>query len=99
MNMGIKQDPSPLVPSKPHQFGISLPKETIHGNILWLNASIDANTTIDPIVNAMTLVKVVLHILQQGPNESTLSFETVDKTIRNISNDINVVTKKFRTQK
>ncbi len=92
--MGIKQDPSSLVPSEPHQFGVFLPKETIHGNILWSNASIDENTTIDLIVNAMTLVKTMLHILQQGPNEGTLSFETFDQTIKNISNDINVVATK-----
>ncbi len=29
MNMGIEQDPTPLMPSKPHQVGISLPEETI----------------------------------------------------------------------
>jgi len=33
MNMGIKQNPMPLMPSEPHQFGVSPPKEIKHGNI------------------------------------------------------------------
>jgi hypothetical protein len=65
MNMGIKQDPMPSVPSEPHQLGVSPPKEIIQRNIPWSNAYVDENTTIDPIMNAMMLVKVVLHILQQ----------------------------------
>jgi hypothetical protein len=68
MNMGIKQDRTPSVPSEPHQVGILPPKEAIHGNILWSNTSIGENLTIDPIVNAMTSTKVMLHILQQGPS-------------------------------
>ncbi len=47
----------------------------------------------------MMLVEVVLHILQQGPSESTLSFETFDQVIMNISKDINATTNKFQTQK
>lgn len=35
MNKGIKQDHMPLVPSKPHQVTVLLPKEIIHGSILW----------------------------------------------------------------
>jgi hypothetical protein len=54
--------------------------------------------TIDPIVNAMMSIEVLLHILQQGPNEGTLSFETHDHAIRNILKDINVIAKKSRTQ-
>jgi hypothetical protein len=78
MNMGIKQNPMPLVPSEPHQIGVSPPKEIKHGNIPWSNASIDENTIIDPIVNAMTSIEAMFHILQRGPNESTPSFETPD---------------------
>jgi hypothetical protein len=66
------------VPSEPHQVGISPPKETIHGNIPWSNTYIDENMTIDPIVNAMTPIEVVLHILQHGPSEGILSFETLN---------------------
>jgi hypothetical protein len=58
------------------------PKETIYGNISWSNASIDENTTIDSIMNAMTLIEIVFHIFQQGPNEGTPSFETLDQAIR-----------------
>jgi hypothetical protein len=75
MNVGIKQDP---MPSEPHQVGVSPPKEMIHGNIPWSNASIDENMTIHSIVNAMMSVKAMFHILQQGPNEGTPSFETLD---------------------
>jgi len=67
--MGIKQDCTPLVPSETHHVGVLPPKEIIHGNIPWLNASIDENTTIDLIVNVMTPAEVVLHIFQQGCNE------------------------------
>jgi hypothetical protein len=80
MNMGIKQDYMPSVPLEPHQVGILLPnskgKETIHGSIPWSNAHVDENTTIDLIVNVMTLAKTVFHILQQGCSEGTPSFET-----------------------
>jgi len=55
--------------------------------------------TIDLIVNAMMPMKVVFHIFQQGPNEGTPSFEKPDQVIRNISKDINVTTKTFRTKK
>ncbi len=55
--------------------------------------------TIDPIVNAMTLAEVVLHILQQGPNKGNSNFETLYQSITNISKDIDVVTKKARMQK
>ncbi len=58
------------------QVGDSPPNETIHGNIPWSNTYVDENVTIDPIVNAMTSTKVVLHILQQGPNKGTPNFET-----------------------
>jgi hypothetical protein len=78
MNMGIKQDCAPSLPSQPHHVSILLPKETIHGSIPWSNISIDENMTIDLIVNAMTLVKDIFHIFQQGCNEGTLSFETHD---------------------
>ncbi len=87
------------MPSKPHQVGVSPPKETIHGNILWSNASIDENTTIDSIVNAMTPTEVVLYILQQGCSEGTPSFETLDQVIRINSKDIDVIIMKFQTQK
>ncbi len=83
--MGIKQDYTPLVPSEPHQVGISPPKETIHGNIPWSNTYIDENMTIDPIVNAMMLAETVLHIFQQGCGEGTPSFEAPNQTIKNIS--------------
>jgi hypothetical protein len=99
MNMGIKQDYMPSMPSKPRQVGVSPSKETIHGNVLWSNALVDENTTIYPIVNMMTPVKTMLHILQQGHSEGTLSFETLDQTIRNISKDIDATTNKFQTQK
>jgi hypothetical protein len=76
INMGIKQDYTSIMPSKLNQVGTFLPKDTIHGNISWSNTYVDDNTTIDPIMDAMTLTKVVLHILQQGPNEGAPSFET-----------------------
>jgi hypothetical protein len=75
INMGIKQD---RTPSKPNQIGISPPKDTIHGNISWLNTSIDENVTIDLIMNVMTSTETIIHIFQQGPGEGTLSFETHD---------------------
>jgi hypothetical protein len=99
MNMGIKQDYTPLVPSKPRQVGVSPSKEIIHGCIPWSNTLVDENTTIDPIVNAMTPVEAMLHILQQGHSEGTSSFETLDQTIRNISKDIDATTNKSQTQK
>jgi hypothetical protein len=34
--------------------------------------------TIDLIVNAMTLAKAMLHVLQQGHNEGISNFETLD---------------------
>jgi len=95
MNMGIKQDHMPLVPSKPHQVSILPLKKIIHGSIPWSNTSIDENMTINLIMNAMMIIQVVFHILQQGPNEGTLSFETFDQAHRNISKDINAATKKF----
>jgi hypothetical protein len=61
---------------------------------MWLNASVDENTTIDPIVNAMTSIKAMLHILQQRCSEGTPSFETPNQAIMNISKDIDVTTKK-----
>jgi hypothetical protein len=67
INMGIKQDHMPSVPSKLDLVGVSPPKDSIHGSIIWSNTSIDENTTIDLIVNAMTLTEVVLNILQQYP--------------------------------
>jgi hypothetical protein len=85
MNMGIKQDYIPLVPSEPHQVGISPPKETRHGSIPWSNTFIDENMTIDLIMNAMMLAKTVLHIFQQGCGEGTPSFEAPNQTIKNIS--------------
>jgi hypothetical protein len=66
---------------------------------MWLNASVDENTTIDLIVNAMTSTKAMLHILQQGCSEGTPSFETPNQAIMNISKDIDVTTKKSQTQK
>jgi hypothetical protein len=89
----------PSMPSEPHQVGVSPPKETIHGNIPWSNVSIDENTTIDPIVNVMTLAKTMFQIFQQGHSEGTVSFKTLDQAIKNISKDINVATKKSQTQK
>lgn len=50
-------------------------------------------------MNVMMLAKIVLHILQQGCNEGTMSFETLNRSIRYISNDINAATKKSQTQK
>jgi hypothetical protein len=51
-------------------------------------------------MNAMTLIEIVFHILQQGPNEGILSFKTFNQAIRIISKDIGVATKKiFQTQK
>ncbi len=97
--MGVKKNYMPSVPSEPHQVGISPPRDTIHGSISWSNAYVDENMTIDLIVNAMSSTKAVLHILQQGRNESTPNFETIDRVIKNISKDINVATKKSRTQK
>ncbi len=55
--------------------------------------------TISLIVNANMTVETTLHILQQGPNESTLNSETCDQAIMNISKDIDATTKKFGTQK
>jgi hypothetical protein len=45
------------------------------------------------------LAKVVLHILQQGPEEGTLNFKTSDQAIRNISKVIDVTINKAETQK
>jgi hypothetical protein len=50
-------------------------------------------------MNAMMLAKVVLQILQQGPKEGTLNFETSHQVIRNISKDIDVTTNKAQMQK
>ncbi len=50
-------------------------------------------------MNVMTLDEIVFHILQQGCSEGTSSFETLDQATWNISKDIDVATKKFRTQK
>ncbi len=50
--------------------------------------------TIDLIVNAMMLVKAMLHILQQGLEKGTLNFEIFDQVIKNISKDIDVTTDK-----
>ncbi len=94
--MGIKQD---CTPSKPNQIGISPLKDIIHGNILWSNTSIDENATINLVVNAMTSTEAMFHIFQQGLGEGTLSFETLDYVIMNISKDINAMTQKVRTQK
>jgi hypothetical protein len=58
MNMGIKQNYMPSMPSEPHQVGISPLKETIHGSILWSKAFVDENMTIDPIMNVMTLTEL-----------------------------------------
>ncbi len=95
MNMGIKQDHMPLVPSKPHQVNVLPPKEIIYGSIPWSNTSVDENMTINLIVNAMMLIQIVCHILQQAPSEGTLSFETLDQVFKNISKDIYAATKKF----
>jgi len=62
---------------------------------MWSNASIDENMTIDSIVNEMTSIEAMLHILQQGCSEGTPSFETHDQAINNISKDIDVTMKKF----
>jgi hypothetical protein len=85
-DMGIKQDRTPSKPLKLDQVSVSLPKETIHGSLLWSNAFVDENVTIDP--NAMMLVEYMLHIFQQRPKEGILSFATFDHAIRNISKDI-----------
>lgn len=47
----------------------------------------------------MMLAKVVLHILQQGPEKGTLNFETSDQAIKNISKHIDVTTNKTEMQK
>jgi hypothetical protein len=47
----------------------------------------------------MTSVEGMFHILQQGPKKCTLSFETPNHAIKNISKDIDVTTKKVWTQK
>jgi hypothetical protein len=78
INMGNKQDRTPSVPLELDQIGVLLRKEKIHGSILWSKTFIDENMTIDPIVNAMTPIEVVLHILQHGPSEGILSFETLN---------------------
>ncbi len=61
---------------------------------MWSNAYVDENVTIDLIVNAMMLVKAMLHILQQGLEKGTLNFEIFDQVIKNISKDIDVTTDK-----
>ncbi len=66
---------------------------------MWSSAYVDENTTIDMIVNAMTLIEIVLDILQQGCSEGTPSFETLDQVIRINSKDIDVIIMKFQTQK
>jgi len=43
-----------------------MPKETPNGSIPWSNTSIGENATIDPIMNAIMPVEVVVHILKQG---------------------------------
>jgi hypothetical protein len=97
INMRIKQDRTPSVPLELDQIGVSPRKEKIHGSILWSNASIDENMTIDLIVNAITPIEVVLHILQHRPSEGISSFETLNYVIRNISKDIDVGAKnKFK---
>jgi hypothetical protein len=50
--------------------------------------------TINLIVNALTPVEAMLHILQQRPNEGTPIFLTHDQAIMNFSKDINVVVNK-----
>jgi hypothetical protein len=63
MNMGIKQDHMPLVPSKPRQINVLAIKKIIHGSISWSNAYVDENMTINLIVNAILPIKIVFHIL------------------------------------
>jgi hypothetical protein len=47
----------------------------------------------------MTLIEVVLYILQQGPNEGSLNFETLfDQVIRNISKDIDATIEILNTK-
>jgi hypothetical protein len=69
---------------------------TIIYNNTWeyIDTYVDENTTTDLIMNVMMLIEVVLHILQQGPSEGALNFETLDQAIKNTSNDINATTKK-----
>jgi hypothetical protein len=44
----------------------------------------------------MTPVEAMFHVLQGGPEEGTLSFETHNQTIKNISKDIDVMAKKAK---
>jgi hypothetical protein len=60
--------------------------------------SIDENTTIDPIANAITSIEAMLYILQRRPSEGTLSFETFDQLIRNISKDIDATVEILNTK-
>jgi len=39
-------------------------------------------------VNAMTLVKTMVHIFKQGIIKDSSFFETFDQAIKNISNDL-----------
>jgi hypothetical protein len=48
-------------------------------------------------MNVMMSIEAMFHILQQGPEEGTPSFETLNQAIKNISKDINVVENKART--
>jgi hypothetical protein len=66
---------------------------------LWSNAFIDENAIIDSIVNAITHVEIVAHILKQGTGEVSPSFETFGQAIMNISKDISVVAWKLQMEK
>jgi hypothetical protein len=43
-----------------------MPKETPNGSIPWSNTCIGEDAIIDPIMNAIMPVEVVVHILKQG---------------------------------
>jgi len=59
----------------------------------------DENATIDPIVNAMMHVEIVVHILKQGIAKVGPSFETFGQVVKNISKDIGVVVGKLQKEK
>ncbi len=60
---------------------------------------VDENATIDPIVNAMMHVEIVVHILKQGIGKVGPPFETFGQVVKNISKDIGVVVGKPQKEK
>jgi len=68
-----------------------MPKETPNGSIPWSNTCIGENAIIDPIMNAIMPVEVVVHILKQGIKKVSLSFQTPNQIIKNILKNIVIV--------